>query len=1022
MFMKSGWLLSVLVFCTFATYAQPTVGTWRNTGPIHFPVNVSGQVNGMGRTSQIKFHPSNPAKMYAVSASGGLYISTDTGLSWAPTPGTEIFPATSCSSVCIDYTNDNILYLSTGDQNYYGDSYGIYKSTNGGVSWNAANTGIGNRMAVDIIMDPTDHNKLVAATTDGIWRTTNAGTSWTETYSGGTIKSLKQRPGSNQVLYAATDSLFLRSTDMGASWAVITSGVSVPSGNEGIRIAVTPADTSLVYLGTTGGYGQILKSTDGGSSFSTIYSSTTQCIVCYDSGITSGSQGYYNFNLTVSPVDPNELLLASHCVWRSTDGGYTWSWRTRWWHEVHTDMHDIEFNPYNPSMRFNANDGGVWLSRDTLATLWETRSEGLAAMEMYHAAQSPIDRQLISVGTQDNGELYFDGNWKCNRGGDWAARCGFDYLGHGTIYYDNGYRRDLSPLGSDQPYNAPYTTTPEFNIEFRKTMPNTAFIATDTIWRSSDIQLTTPSWTFLYTTNHVFKSMCWSRADSNILFAVTDDGHVLRSDNALASSPTFVMLAAPAAANVKASISTNKGNANVVYLSCGTTIYRSANKGLTWSNITGSLPSLNIYKVIADEYSSNERLFIGMGNYVYYKDNTTPWTLTAGLPTVCNSTDLMVYNDSTAASILRVSTFGRGVWECNIQNNLPPSGDFRATSTVICPGESTKFYKHLYGNVTSFYWNFPGGSPATSTADSPVVVYAIPGTYMVTLTAIGAYGNDTIRYPAYIVVSNGSAATVTEGFEGTAFPPAQWTLNSESGINWLHFDSTGGFGASGHCMWFDNFHNDAGGRHDRMVMPRADLTYATSATLKFDVAYAYYPAYHDSLLVDISTDCGHTFSTIYAKDTTWLATAPDTTDPFRPTSTQWRTDSISLNAYIGGDVQLAFDNVGHYGQNIYIDNVNLRINIPPNLEIADNGAVQQFKLFPNPVHGNLKLQGVAVSGERVTVSVYDVMGVCVHTSVLVVNGGQVNESIDVSNLPAGLFQVKVTCSTGERWAEKLIIY
>jgi hypothetical protein len=120
------------------------VAPWTNTGPVNFPINKSGQVHGIGRVSQIKFHPSNASKMYAVSASGGLYITTNNGVTWAPTPGTEKLPATSCSAVCIDYTNDSILYLCLGDADYYSNSYGIYKSVDAGTTWTASNTGIGN--------------------------------------------------------------------------------------------------------------------------------------------------------------------------------------------------------------------------------------------------------------------------------------------------------------------------------------------------------------------------------------------------------------------------------------------------------------------------------------------------------------------------------------------------------------------------------------------------------------------------------------------------------------------------------------------------------------------------------------------------------------------------------------------------------------------------------------------------------------------------------------------------------------
>ncbi len=1019
--MKLRFLLLLSLVGLFHSAGAQVVGPWSNTGPILFPVNSSGQVNGMGRVSQVKFHPTDPNKMYAVSASGGLFISLNNGVTWAPTPGTEALPVTSCSSVCIDYTSDNILYLSTGDANYYGDNYGIWKSTDGGATFAPSNTGIGNRMAVEIIMDPGNHNKLVAATDDGIWKTTDAGATWTETLVGGDFRSMKQKPGSTVVLYAATGVDFYRSTDMGSTWTHITTGVVVPASNQGIRIAVSAADTNVVYLATTDGYGEVLKSTDGGSTFTNIYTSSTQCIVCYDSTITSGSQGDYNFSLTANPANANELLLVSHCVWRSTDGGVTWSWRTQWYDQVHTDMHDIEFNPYNLTQRFNANDGGVWLSTDTLATKWTPWSNGLAATEIYHAAQSPIVRQLISIGSQDNGELYFDGVWKTNRGGDWGPRCGIDYLGNGTVYYDDGNRRNLLPLGGDQPYNIPGTAGSTFAIEFLPSLPNVAFIGMDSLWRSEDINTGSPTWTLIHPTNENIRSVASCRANNNILYAVTDNGHIFRSDNAMAPSPTFVMLSTPASTNVAASVATDKYNSNIVYLSCNNTIYRSVNKGVSWGNITFALPGLNILKVIADEYSPNERLFVSEGNYVYYKDNTTSsWTNTTGLPGTPNFTDMMIYNDSTSGSILRVSTYGRGVWETNIFNNLPPSGSFVGDKTYLCPGDTVHYYKSLYGSFTSFTWNFPGGIPATSTADSPVVVYPAYGSYDATLTVLGTTGNDTIIRAGYIVVSAGTGAGLTEGFEEPSFPPSLlWAQMSQSGISWQQSTICGGFGLSAQSMNFDNFDNDAGGRHDRIVTPKIDLSAATNAYMTFDVAYAYYPGYHDSLTVDVSTDCGKTFTAIYEKDSAALATAPDTTNAFIPNATQWRKDTISLNAYLGSHIQVAFDNIGHYGQNVYIDNIN--ITMTPTLGVKQAVVEGDISVFPNPAKDVITIKASGLKSGAGVISFYNAMGAMVSRRSEAVNNGALNASLKVSGLPTGVYELIIQCDNGDRFTKQVVV-
>ena len=125
--MKSNYkiLLAIQSLLFTVCFSQPAT-TWKATGPNLFPIDISGQINGIGRVSQLKFHPSNPNKMYAVSASGGLWISSDTASTWLKT-GTDKLPQSACASICIDHTNDNILYLGTGDANYYGTDFGVWK-------------------------------------------------------------------------------------------------------------------------------------------------------------------------------------------------------------------------------------------------------------------------------------------------------------------------------------------------------------------------------------------------------------------------------------------------------------------------------------------------------------------------------------------------------------------------------------------------------------------------------------------------------------------------------------------------------------------------------------------------------------------------------------------------------------------------------------------------------------------------------------------------------------------------------
>ncbi len=490
--MKKILALALLIFSV--TISDGQVANWKLTGPIKFPIDKSGQVNGMGRVCQIVFHPTDPNKMYAASASGGVFISTNAGKNWTVT-GTDGLPLMQCASLCIDYSNDKIIYLGSGDANNYTNSFGIWKSINGGVTWNQSNSGIGNRLAVNILMDPTNNQTIIAATNDGIWKSTDAGATWTVKKSGGDFKQMIFNAGNSNIIYAITSSQFYRSTDKGNTWTTI----SLPASNSGGgRIGVTKADANRVYITFVGDYGNnastpVYKSTDGGLTFTTVKPANTYNINGYDQG--SYGQGDYGYGMTVDPNNANIVWICAHCVFKSTNGGVTWAKQTDWAVEMHTDMHQMIFSPYDATKLFNANDGGIWVNTDGLVGVtWIPSCDGLSCTEFYESGQSPIKKDRIGGGTQDNGELYYDAStWYTNIPGDWAQQVMFDYQHTDWIYYPND-PREASKKGSrrtgltsnHQELMFPFTVDGghPINMEFTPLQNNVAFVADNDIYRT----------------------------------------------------------------------------------------------------------------------------------------------------------------------------------------------------------------------------------------------------------------------------------------------------------------------------------------------------------------------------------------------------------------------------------------------------------------------------------------------------------------------------------------------------------
>lgn len=151
--------------------------------------------------------------------------------------------------------------------------------------------------------------------------------------------------------------------------------------------------------------------------------------------------------------------------------------------------------------------------------------------------------------------------------------------------------------------------------------------------------------------------------------------------------------------------------------------------------------------------------------------------------------------------------------------------------------------------------------------------------------------------------------------------PATWSrYNPDNNIAWELFSTTG----HGNTMYVNCYDYENEGAIDRLITPIFDLTSAPVAFLKFDRAYASYSSSNqDRLRVLVTTVCdfNSTSTEIFNLAGTALATAPQTTSNFVPTASQWETTSLSINAFIGNKIQIAFEVVNGWGNNVYMDNV-----------------------------------------------------------------------------------------------------
>lgn len=256
--------------------------------------------------------------------------------------------------------------------------------------------------------------------------------------------------------------------------------------------------------------------------------------------------------------------------------------------------------------------------------------------------------------------------------------------------------------------------------------------------------------------------------------------------------------------------------------------------------------------------------------------------------------------------------------------------DFTASQTTMCAGTTVTYTPNTTTGISAYSWSFPGGTPSTSTLQNPTVTYATAGTYNASLTVTATSNGQT--YPKtktnYILANTNTTVSLplSQGFTTATFPPTGWTIvnGNGTGTTWARSSTIGVTPTAGNSMFFDNYnYNDP--TDDEVRLPKLDILSYSSAQLTFDVAYAPYDATnYDGLQVLVSTDCGGTFTSVFLKSNTVLATASAVQAAFTPSNSQWRTETIDLTPYVGNSsVWIAFRNLSGYGNRLFVDNINV---------------------------------------------------------------------------------------------------
>ncbi len=416
------------------TLQVAATASWTALGP---QLSSSGSA-GIGRVDCIQFSPTNTTTVWLGAASGGLWKSTNSGTTWVDYSAN--LPNLSIADIVIHPAGTNTMYIATGDgfgyiggsgSVFWGGTYstGIMKSTDGGVNWSVLplNYTVSQRQIINrLIMHPTNNDTLLAVGTDGINRTVNGGTSWTKVKSG-RFYDIEFNTTNPDIVYAVRDSVF-QSLDGGATWSVLP---TLPKFTGRVAIETTAANDSVIYAMDQSK--KFVKSIDAGATWTTY---TVTGLTLY---------GYYDNVLSVSPIDENTVYAAGFNMYKTTNGGTSW---TAVGSSIHVDHHAIEFIPGSNSI-YCGNDGGIYRSTNG-GSAWTNFTSGLQITQFYRLGTSFTNPSIAYAGAQDNGTLRVNsGTWASVSGGD-GMECLVDYTNSNIVYvsYQNGSLRKSTNGGT----------------------------------------------------------------------------------------------------------------------------------------------------------------------------------------------------------------------------------------------------------------------------------------------------------------------------------------------------------------------------------------------------------------------------------------------------------------------------------------------------------------------------------------------------------------------------------------------
>ena len=674
-----------------------------------------GPTNIGGRITCLKIHPTNQNIIFAGCPGGGLFKTANAGATWIPVFDDQPFLSISC--ITFDPTNPSIMYVGTGDPDIPFTSLignGVYKSTDGGISW--TNIGLNQQgIITQILVNPLNTNMIYASAMGtpmvrdfnrGIYKTNNGGSSWNQ------ILSIDNQTGVSDmmmdftnpnIIYASawsrirtnTESMgfsnssrIYKTTNGGNAWNILSNGLpNTKLARFGICMSKQNANKIYVSVcDSTYNLENIYVSTNGGALFTALPGSANA------SGLYSGF-GWYFGKLTVNPSNDNEILIAGVEHYKSSDGGNSFALnQPPWWnYNPHADIHDIQFK--SSSNYIIATDGGLYETFDDGGNWYKL--DDIPNTQFYKVNYNPFNSNEYLGGAQDNGTMSGGltsgvNNWIRIFGGD-GFQPRIDNTDSQIMYAETQNGGLYVSMDAGSSFNG-FSNFIDGNDRRNWDMPyvfggnSNSIMYTGTYRVYKNTQNPFEDWTpisgdltdgIIYAERfHNISCVDNSSLNSNYIYAGTSDGNVWRS---LDDGNTWDSLQMTLPYRYVTSVHSSPNVLNNVYVTHSgyrynqyiPHIHKSINNGTSWIDISGDLPQAGINDMVVLPGNENI-LFVATDIGVYYTINSGINWMRLG-----NNMPIMViwdleYNPNTNKLI--AGTYARGIQTIDVTSLMTSVG------------------------------------------------------------------------------------------------------------------------------------------------------------------------------------------------------------------------------------------------------------------------------------------------------------------------------------------------------------